>query len=129
MGDAVGFLAAFLAENVLSTQKVSIAGCHGTRLPFKQLKRPKQEDCLCLQVQHVWRRETLSLQPKAQVFLGISEEIVALVKRHDCRASSCNHYNVQFPQRMEHPSHKCVCRDVARFQLEMEERAQPDLRP
>lgn len=69
MGDAVGYLAAFLAENVLSTQKAPKAGCHGTRLPFKQLKRLKQENCLCPQVQHAWRSEILSLQSKAQVFL------------------------------------------------------------
>lgn len=94
MGDAVGYL----AENVLSTQKAPKAGCHGTRLPFKQLKRLKQEDCLCLQVQHAWHSETLSLQSKAQAFLGISEGIVALVKRCDCKASSCNHYFVQFPR-------------------------------
>lgn len=98
MGDAVGYLAAFLAENVLSIQKAPKAGCHGTRLPFKQLKRLKQEDHLCPQVQHVWHGETLSLQSKAQVFLGISEGIVAFVKRCDCRASSCNHYFVQFPR-------------------------------
>lgn len=100
----------FLAENVLSTQMAPKAGYRGTRLPFKQLKRLRQ-DSFCPQVQHVWRGGTLSLQSKARVSLGISEGIVALVKRHDCRASSCNHYFVHFPR--EGSIHPVICGQIS----------------